>query len=165
LFVGLLASTSAAQEAPPATAPQQCPAAMRITLEEAKERALNASKLLTIGSLNVESKAFAVKAVQADYFPKVTGTALYLHFQDQLGTVLSTIGRRVQGPSGRPLLVFPPTVVNVPVFNQDSSFAMITVLQPVTDLLKVRQGVKIAHRMVFLRLPQSTNVYVPMTPM
>jgi outer membrane protein TolC len=118
---------------------------MRLTLEEAKERALNASKLLTMASLNVESKAFAVKAVQADYFPKVTGTALYLHFQDELGTVLATTGRKVQGPLGRPLVTFPPTVINVPVYNQDSSFAMVAVLQPVTDLLKVRQGVKIAQ--------------------
>jgi hypothetical protein len=33
----------------------------------------------------------------------------------------------------------------VPVLNQDASFANIGAVQPLTDLLKVRQGVKIAR--------------------
>src|SRR5262249_22171427 len=113
--------------------------------EEAKERALKNSKLLGIGALNVEAKGYAVKAVQADYFPKVTGSALYLHFQDDLGTVLTGGGRSVSGPRGTPLLTFPVTSVNVPVLNQDSSWVIVGAVQPITDLLKVRQGVKIAR--------------------
>jgi outer membrane protein TolC len=136
-----------AQEAPTHLphAVQAPPAAMRLTLEEAKQRALDSSKLLQLANLNAESKAFAVKAIRADYFPKITGTALYLHFNDDLGTVLSGGGRSVSGPKGVPLVTFPAFAVNVPVVNQDSSLAMFTAVQPITDLLKVRQGVKIAQ--------------------
>jgi outer membrane protein TolC len=147
LPLGGVGADVSAQEMPahlpqPAQAP---PAAMRLTLEEAKQRALDSSKLLQLANLNAESKAFAVKAVRADYFPKITATALYLHFNDDLGTVLSGGGRSVSGPKGVPLLTFPAFAVNVPVVNQDSSLAMFMAVQPITDLLKVRQGVKIAQ--------------------
>ena len=94
---------------------------------------------------NVQSKAYAVKAIRADYFPKVTGSVMYLHFNDNLGTVLSGGGRTVTGPKGKPLLTFPPFAVNVPVLNQNTYFSNIMAAQPITDLLKVRQGVKIAQ--------------------
>lgn len=143
-LTGLAASPLAAQDAPAGSAgPGSCPTT-RLTLEDAKQRALANSKLLNLATLNAESKAFAVKAAQADYFPKVVGTAVYLHFQDDLGKVLTTPGRNITGPRGRPLITFPPQTIEVPVYNQDSSVAMISVLQPLTDLLKVRQGVKIA---------------------
>jgi outer membrane protein len=121
------------------------PAHMRMTFEEAKQRALASSKLLGLAGLNAQGKAFAVRAMQADYFPKISGTAMYFHFNDNLGTVLSTQGRSVSGPLGKPLITFPATAVNVAVLNQDSSFANIMAVQPVTDLLKIRQGVKIAR--------------------
>jgi outer membrane protein TolC len=148
--LGLLGLTSPplfSQEkpSPPAPAGGAAAATMRITLEEAKQRALDSSKLLTIGNLNAESKAFAVKAAQADYFPKIIGSEWYFHFQDDLGKVLTTQGRTLTGPKGKPLLTFPPTTVEAAVFNQNSNFATIAALQPVTDLLKVRQGVRIAQ--------------------
>jgi outer membrane protein len=77
--------------------------------------------------------------------PKVIGTAIYLHFNDDLGTVLTTQGRTVTGPRGQPLVTFPANTINAAVMNQDSSFATVAALQPLTDLLKVRQGVKIAQ--------------------
>src|SRR5206468_8348573 len=113
------------------------PATLRITLEEAKQRALANNKLLNIGGLNAESKAFAIKAARSDYFPKVVGTVLYTHFNEPLGTVLTT--------RGRPRLGMPPVSIAANVLNQDTSLANFGVLQPVTDLLKVRQGVKIAR--------------------
>jgi outer membrane protein TolC len=145
-LAGLAAPPLAAQEAAvnaavPGHAP---PAPVRLTLEEAKQRALENNKLLNLAALNAEGKAYAIKAARADYFPKVTGTALYMHFNDDLGTVLATQGRHVTGPRGTPLLTFPATVINVAVFNQDTSYAVVNVLQPITDLLKVRQGVRIA---------------------
>ncbi len=146
-LAGVGAAVLRAQEAgAPAAAPVLAPpAVVRITLEEAKQRALANNKLLNIGTLNAEGKAFAVRAAKADYFPKVVGSAMYFHFNDQLGTVLATQGRTVSGPLGRPLLMFPPTAIDVPVLNQDSSFVNVGVLQPITDLLKVRQGVAIAR--------------------
>jgi outer membrane protein TolC len=118
---------------------------MRITLDEAKERALAASKLLNLAALNAESKAYAIKAARANYFPTVSGTALYFHFNDNLGHVLTTQGRTLMGAQGVPLLSFPPTTIEAAVLQQNSSFAYVNVLQPITDLLKVRQGVKIAQ--------------------
>jgi outer membrane protein len=121
------------------------PVTMRMTFEEAKQRALTSSKLLNMAGLNAQGKAFAVRAMQADYFPKVTGSAMYFHFNDPLGTVLSTQGRTVTGPLGRPLVVFPATAVNVAVINQDSSFVNVMAVQPITDMFKIHQGVKIAR--------------------
>ena len=138
----------AAAEGPPANAPAAVsvpPNVVHLTLDEAKQRALANNKLLNLAALNAQSKAFAVKAAQADYFPKVIGSAVYLHFNDDLGTVLATQGRTISGPRGRPLATFPATAVDLPVLNQDTSFANVGVVQPLTDLLKVRQGVKIAR--------------------
>jgi outer membrane protein TolC len=151
--VGLKSGPSAAQElpanAPPVKLPhpqESAPAAtVRLTLEEAKQRALANNKLLNLASLNADSKAFAVQAARADYFPKVVGSVFYFHFNDDLGTVLTGGGRQVTGPKNRPLFTFPTFAVNAAVLNQDSSFATLTAVQPITDLLKVRQGVKIAQ--------------------
>ena len=64
-----------------------------------------------------------------------------------------TIGGRVilldcsydRGPRGRPLVTFPTRSVNAAVLEQDTSAAIVNVAQPITDLMKVRQGVRIAQ--------------------
>jgi outer membrane protein TolC len=146
-LAALQAAPLAAQGPGPETLPPSAssPAAVRLTLEEAKQKALASSKLLSLAALNAESKTFAIKAARAHYFPQIGAQALYFHFNDDLGTVLATTGRTVSGPKGVPLLTFPATAINVPVLNQDSSVANILAVQPITDLLKVRQGVKIAQ--------------------
>jgi outer membrane protein TolC len=146
-LAGLAGARLTAQEkiASPPSVVKEAPATVRITLEEAKQRALSSNKLLNLASLNAESKAFAVKAMRANYFPQVLGNVFYFHFNDELGTVLSGGGRTVTGPAGKPLITFPPFSVNVPVMNQDSSMATLMAVQPITDLLKIRQGVKIAE--------------------
>ena len=102
------------------------PTVMRLTVEEAKKRALANSKLLGIGEFNAEGKGYAVKAARADYFPKVIGSAMYFHFQDDLGKVLTTPGRHLTGPRGRSLLSFPPQTIEAAVLNQNSSFATVS---------------------------------------
>jgi len=146
-LAGLSCALASAQ-GPPAgavPAPPAAPSVVRLTLEEAKHRALSNNKLINLATLNAEGKAFAVKAARADYFPKVSATAIYLHFDDDLGTVLTTRGRHVTGPRGTPLVTLPPTTINVPVIQQDTSFVNVGAVQPLTDLLKVRQGVRIAQ--------------------
>ncbi len=138
-----LAGTRLAAQAPPATLP---PASMRITLEEAKQRALANNKLLNLAALNVESKGYAIRAAKADYFPKISGSMMYLHFNDNLGEVITAGGRTLRGPLGKPIVSLPTVVIaNVAVLNQDTEYAMVGAVQPITDLLKVRQGVKIAQ--------------------
>jgi outer membrane protein len=144
-YAGTVRVADAPAPAPLSVSASATPAVVHITLEEAKARALGNNKLLNLAALNAQSKAFAVKAARADYFPKVVGTVVYLHFNDDLGTVLATQGRTVMGPRGRPLAMLPATSIDLPVLNQNTSVANIGAVQPLTDLLKVRQGVKIAQ--------------------
>jgi outer membrane protein TolC len=129
-------------EPPPADA---VPAATRLTLDEIKQRVLNNNKLLQLAALNVESKGYAARAVAANYFPQIVGQSVFVHFNDDLGTVLATQGRTVTGPRGKVLAAFPATAINVAVLNQETALNTLMVAQPVTDLLKVRQGVKVAQ--------------------
>jgi outer membrane protein TolC len=118
---------------------------LRLTLDEAKERVLSNNKLLALAAHNLQSKEYATREVQANYFPQIIGQSVYVHFNDDLGTVLATPGRTVTGPKGVPL-TFPPSIaINVPVLNQDTAMNTVAVVQPITDLIKVRQGVKIAR--------------------
>jgi outer membrane protein TolC len=128
---------------PPADAPAA--AAQRLTLDEIRQRVLNNNKLLQLAALNVESKGYAARAVAANYFPQIIGQSVFVHFNDDLGTVLATTGRTVSGPRGKPLATFPATAINVAVLNQETALNTLMVAQPVTDLLKVRQGVKVAQ--------------------
>jgi outer membrane protein TolC len=129
-----------AQELPPPTVAEDTAAkARRLTLQEAKERALAASKLLNLASLNAQAKAAAIKVARSDYFPKVIGGVLYLHFNDSLGQGLTTQGRTLG-----PILTLPSTTIEAALFQQNSTFTTVNALQPITDLLKVRQAVKIA---------------------
>src|SRR5580658_8183638 len=89
-----LAAPGMLQEAPTGS--------VRLTLEEAKQQAVAKNKLLNLAAMNVEAKAYAIKAACADYFPKISANAMYFHFNDELGTVLATQGRTVSGPLGRP---------------------------------------------------------------
>jgi outer membrane protein TolC len=131
--------TATDDAAGPAGAP---PAPTRLTLEEAKQRALASNKLLSAAALKVRAKGFAVRAMRANYFPTVTGTAVYMHFNDDLGEVLTTKDRSLLG---KPLLTIPSKTFAVAVLQQDSSTFNLMALQPITDLLKVRQSVKLAR--------------------
>jgi outer membrane protein TolC len=144
------AAPPAAQAALPAEAsaaatPAGRPAVERLTLDEAKQRVVANSKLLALAATNVEGKEYATKAMRAQYFPQVIGNTVYFHFNDDLGTVLTTPGRHVAGPKGTPLVNLPSVAINVAVLNQNSSTSTIAAVQPLTALLKVRAGVKAAQ--------------------
>jgi outer membrane protein TolC len=149
-LAGLAAVPAPAQDNPPPRptlgfAPAETLAVVHLTLEEAKQRALSNSKLLNMAALNADSKGYAVRAAQSDYFPKVIGTALYMHFNDDLGSVLTTRTRSITGPLGRNIFTIPGRVFSLAVINQDTELTSVSAVQPLTDLLKVRQGVKIAQ--------------------
>jgi outer membrane protein TolC len=119
---------------------------VRLTLEEAKQRALANNKLLTLAALNIKGKEIATRVAQADYFPQILGNVVYFHFDSPLGDVLTTQGRHVQGLRGRTILDTPGgRVIDVAVVNQDAYTSTLMAAQPITALLKVRQGVKIAR--------------------
>jgi outer membrane protein len=130
------AQPQAAMISPDQAAHAPAPTTFRLTLEQARQQVLSNSKLLKLAALNVQSKGHATSAARADFFPKIVGNTVYLHFTDPLGKVITT--------QGRPILGIAPKTVPVNVVNQDSSFTSVVVLQPITDLLKVRDGVRIA---------------------
>jgi X-X-X-Leu-X-X-Gly heptad repeat protein len=133
----LLAPRLEAQQVPPApgsSPPTASSGAYRLTLEDARHLALANNTQLQLGRLNVEEKQIAIRAAQTDYLPKILGSAAYLHFNDNLGTVLTTPG-----------LVLPVKSVAVSVINQDSSYGAILVAQPITQLIGVSALVDLAR--------------------
>jgi outer membrane protein TolC len=139
LPAGLKAAPAPLRGAAPqkTVAPAPTAGAQRLTLEEAKQRTLSTSKVMALASLNIRSKEYDTAATRADYFPKVMGNVVYFHFNDDLGTVLAT--------KDHPRLGIPPTTHDVSVFNQNSPLSTVYAAQPITALLKIRQGVRIAR--------------------
>jgi outer membrane protein TolC len=134
-----LAHAAEKEAAPP---PAAVPEVYRLTLDGAKERAVANSRLLALAAGNIEGKEFHTRATRANYFPQIIGNSVYFHFNDDLGTVITTPERRLIGPKGRPLLNIAAQTINVPVLNASSSFSTIAAVQPLTALLKVRAGVQ-----------------------
>jgi outer membrane protein TolC len=111
----------------------------RLTLDEARQLALNNNKALALARLNIEEKQYATVAARKDYFPKVLASDSYFHFDQPLGRLVTTA-------SGQ-LGLFPPgtVLVNTVVFNQDSNLATVLVAQPITKLIAVNAAVQIAR--------------------
>jgi outer membrane protein TolC len=104
---------------------------LHLTLEEAQQLALANNTKLNLARLNVREKQIAVAAARTDFFPKLLGLATYVHFNDDLGTVL-TLDRLNQQ-------------ANVNVVNQDTALGMMMVAQPITKLIAVDAAVSLAR--------------------
>ena len=102
-----------------------------ITLEEARRLALANNKALALAHLNVDEKGHATSAAMKDYFPKVLGSETYFHFDNPLGTVLTTRGTVL------------PAAVPVNVINQDAALSTALIAQPITKLIAVNALVQI----------------------
>jgi outer membrane protein TolC len=135
--------------------PAAASGAQRLTLEEARERALSHNRQLELGRLNVREKQIAVSAAKRDYFPKVLGLASYLRFDEPLGSVVTTRGRQrggqtvqilPRGPGVRiPTITVPAQSTAVNVLNQDTAIGTVMVAQPVTKLIGVSALVDLAR--------------------
>src|SRR5262249_10292647 len=132
---------SGATTAPPRS-PQ--PVVQRLTLEEAKQRVVANSKLLALAATNIDAKGYATRALRANYFPQIVGNAIYFHFNDDLGTIVTTPGRHVNGPRGRPLINIASATINRPALNENSSLTTVAAVQPLTAWRKVRADVQAA---------------------
>jgi outer membrane protein TolC len=110
--------------------PQPRPQALRLTLEDARQRALCNNKAVGLARLNIDEKSWATTAATKDYFPKVLGSVTYFHFDNPLGTVLTTQG------------VLFPAAVPVNVVNQDAALTTALVAQPITKLIAVNAAVQ-----------------------
>jgi outer membrane protein TolC len=119
-------------ELTPAEAIAPGPAASRrLTLEEAKQIALATNKALVLAHLNVDEKRYVTSAATKDYFPKILGCETYFHFDNPLGSVVTTRG------------VVLPALVSVNVVNQDAALTTTMVAQPITKLIAVNAMVQI----------------------
>ena len=107
-----------------------------ITLEQAKQQASRAiSPASRLAQFSVEAARQHRLAVQSDYFPKISGTFTNFHFNKFMGQTFVI---------GRPLLA---TILpsSIPLVGKDSTMAAVTVVQPITPLLKIRQAVDLAR--------------------
>jgi outer membrane protein len=138
-FAGLLALMAAAPSRLAAQPMAPPPGVCRLTLEEAKHRALTHSKALNLARLNVGEKQHVTAAASKDFFPKILASNTYLHFDRDLGSVV-TFQR------GR-LGILPPGGLtrNVAILNQDTNFGTILVAQPITKLIAVHGLVQISR--------------------
>jgi outer membrane protein TolC len=100
-----------------------------LTLQDAQARAVVASKASELARLNVTAARYHRQAAQADYFPKIGSTFANLHFNKFMGQEITVLNRSR----------------GVPLIDKDQSLFAVTVTQPVTPLLQVRQLVRIAR--------------------
>jgi outer membrane protein TolC len=117
---------------PGTDAPASKPGGARpITLEEARERAINTAggQGANLALLSVDAARQHRLAAQADYFPKIGATFVNLHFNKFMGDQIQLVRRNIA----------------VPLLNKDQTLVAVTVTQPVTPLFKVHQAVKIAR--------------------
>lgn len=120
-----------AANAPPAPPPQQI---LRITLDDARHRALTSNKAMTLARMNIDGKQFATAAATKDYFPKALGSVTYFHFDNPLGSVLTTRG-----------VLRPSQTVEANVLTQDSTLSTALVAQPITKLIAVSAAVQVSR--------------------
>jgi outer membrane protein len=140
LAVAARSPTLLAQGIDPAHDPAPGPSPVRrLTLDEARQLAVQNNQSLALARLNVDSKQHATAAAKKDYFPKIMGNVTYFHFDDNLGSVLTV-------PTGKFGILAPGTLTQeVSVLNQDTTLSTIFVAQPITKLIAVHAATQIAR--------------------
>jgi hypothetical protein len=108
----------------------------RITLEQVKQSAdPGAAPLARLGQLSIEAARQHRLGVQANYFPKVGAVAAHLHMTEPLGQVIAVRRPRLGVSSQFPIAIS----------GQDQTTAALTMVQPITPILQIRQAVRIAR--------------------
>jgi len=106
-----------------------------ITLTEAKSKAAGAATS-NVGRLAMDAAKYHRRAAQADFFPKLGADFVNLHYNKFMGETVELVSRR----TGQTLVG-----KDVPLFGKDWTAVALTAIQPVTQLLQVRQAVAIAR--------------------
>jgi outer membrane protein TolC len=111
-----------------------------LTLEEAQQLALKNNRAVKLARLKVDEAGHKREGARSDYFPKLIGLANYQYFNRRLGTTLTA------GDLG--LTALPASLLAVPIpinlVKQNMFVGAAVVAQPITQLYKIDQGVKIA---------------------
>jgi outer membrane protein TolC len=108
--------------------------AFRITLDEAQARAISIQAVV-LTAAGVDAAHFHHKALQSEYFPKVSAYLVNIHYNKFMGETVQLFARR-------PLI--PTFSRNVPLFDKDQTFVGPTVTQPLTPIFKIHEAVRIA---------------------
>ena len=127
LLAGLDLAGVTAQEPPAGVSVAASPAVYRLTLEEAKQRALANSKLRSLAYMNIKAKHEGIYVMEADYYPKLLAGFTGFHFDRPLGRVFTP-----GGPLG--------LAVAVNLVNQDFGLTTLTAVQPITALTESASG-------------------------
>jgi outer membrane protein TolC len=115
------------------------PGVYRLTLDDARQRALANNTQLGLARLNIDEKRHATAAAKKDYLPKVLGSVTYLHFDKELGQVV-TVERGKLGLLNPGISTF-----GVPILSQNSTLSTVLVAQPITKLIAVNALTQIAR--------------------
>jgi len=99
-----------------------------ITLDEVKGRAAGAAAS-NVAQLGIDAAKYHRQAAQADYFPKLNADFLNLHYNKFMGQTIQLFRRQAA----------------LPLFGKDETIVALTVTQPVTQLLQIRQAVNVAR--------------------
>ena len=138
LVLACLTSGARAQ-APPRLLNVEPGAFRHLTLEEAKQLAAGNNKSIALAQLNVLEKQHVARAAGKDYFPKALGNVSYMHFNQDLGSVV-TIERGKLGILQPGISTF-----SVAALNQNSTLSSVMLAQPITKLIAVNAAVQIAR--------------------
>jgi outer membrane protein len=111
-----------------AAAQDKPPEVRHVSLEEVKAKAAGAA-VSKVGQLEINAAKYHRQAAQADYFPKLSADFLNLHYNKFMGQTIQLLRRQA----------------GVPLFGKDETAVALTVIQPVTQLLQVRQAVTVAR--------------------
>jgi outer membrane protein len=111
------------------TAQDRSPEVRRITLEEAKTKAAGTAAISSAAQLQLDAAKYHRQAAQADYFPKLSADFLNFHYNKFMGDTIQLFRRQAA----------------LPLLGKDETAVALTVIQPVTQLLQVRQGVAVAR--------------------
>ncbi len=115
-------------------------AARPLTLEEAQQLAAQNNRVLIMARLKVQEASHKRAGARADYFPKALANANYLSFNEKLGSTI-TAGELGLGFLPPP---FPSIPVPINLVKQNLFLGGVTVGQPLTQLIKIRQSVNAA---------------------
>ena len=138
-YLATVSAVLAGARADPPPAAAAGPTVRRLTLEEARQLALEHNQALALARLNVAEKGHATAAARKDYGPKLIAQDTYFRFNDDLGSVV-TVQRGQRG-------ILPPgvTTIEASVLQQDSNLATLFIAQPITKLIAVHAATMIAR--------------------
>src|SRR2546427_8461566 len=120
-FAGVLPITEAAAQ-------DTSPGVRHITLDDAQAQTA-AATMKNLARLGMDAAKYHRQAVQADYFPKLDGSFVNLHYNKFMGQTIQLFRRQA----------------SLPLFGKNETAVAFTVIQPVTPLLQVHQAVNVAR--------------------